>query len=270
MQQLALETPFEGVPTHLWMPLWVYIEAAFRQDPTLLTAAGIELRLELPPTDVNGQVYGKLRVLKDKCTSDVGLFLDLVEYVLAAKPARAARIDDLLTKANSAYKVREDKRALEMRIAPAVQAQVQEVVSTSGAAGDHLTRAWNAAYSLSPNPVESYSASVKAVETALVGRISPANTKATLGTMIADLKNKPEKWKFIIPDASHAKGVETIIGMMQVLWQRHARHGGPTHQPETLEEAQAAVHLAATLVQYGVSGAFDLAVASHANSSTQV
>lgn len=229
----------------------------------LVSAAGLELHVALTDPRANHVSYA-LRQLKALCDEDPGFFLDLVEYVLEHndgfyRDQEARELAAVLTLGNSAYKVREDERGLEMRTMPEVQAQVQEVVNTSAAAGAHLARAWNTAYSRSPDPVTSFNESVKAVETALVGTISPNNAKATLGTMIADLKNKPEKWKFVILDGSHSRGVETIIGMMQVLWQRNARHGGPNHQPETIAEAQAAVHLAATLVQFGVSGALDLA-----------
>jgi hypothetical protein len=47
--------------------------------------------------------------------------------------------------------------------------------------------------------------------------------------------------------------------MMWMLWQgQTSRHGGlgPT-RAETPDEARAAVHLAASLVQFGVSGAFE-------------
>ncbi|MFI6986560.1 hypothetical protein ACIBSV_49580 [Embleya sp. NPDC050154] len=46
--------------------------------------------------------------------------------------------------------------------------------------------------------------------------------------------------------------------MMQLLWDgQTSRHGKQTPtRPETLEEARAAVHAAAILVQWFVSGAF--------------
>lgn len=270
--QLALETPYEGVPEHLRQPLWSWLEPVLEGNSHFVVGAGLELRVALPDMVAYGAESGVSR-LREVIAADPGLFLDLIEYVLERKDFDDTRLlhDDgvrhhgvgklelLLELGNSAYKVREDATGLEMRTLPAVQQQVQGVVDTAGAAGAHLADAWNAAYSRTPDPVKSYYESVKAVEAALASKISPNNSKATLGSMIADLKNKPEKWKFVIPDGTRSKGVETLLGMMQVLWQRNARHGGPDHKPETLEEAQAAVHLAASLVQFGVSGAFDFA-----------
>ena len=261
--QLALETPYEGVPKHLQQPLWSWVEEILSDRSDLIAAAGLELRLTLPSLRENRGTYNAMRHLQS-LSNDQAFLLTLVEYVVENvddrhSNANSRRLEAILALANSAYKVREDPVGLEMRTTPEVQAQVQEVVHTSAAAGVHLAKAWNAAYSLSPDPVKSYNESVKAVETALIDKISPNKANATLGSMIADLKNKPEKWKFAIPDGRHSQGVETVLGMMQVLWQGNARHGGPNHQPETPEAAQAAVHLAATLVQFGVSGAFDLA-----------
>lgn len=268
--QLALETPYEGVPEHLRQPLWSWLEPILIGNSHFVVGAGLELRVALP--DLTYGTAPPVSKLRDLSKADPGLFLDLIEYVLERRnldetgtlrnkraPQGVGKLELMLELGNSAYKVREDGSSLEMRTLPAVQQQVQGVVDTAGAAGAHLADAWNAAYSRTPDPVKSYYESVKAVEAALASKISPNNSKATLGSMIADLKNKPEKWKFVIPDGTHSKGVETLLGLMQVLWQRNARHGGPDHKPETLEEAQAAVHLAATLVQFGVSGAFDLA-----------
>lgn len=192
--------------------------------------------------------------------------LDIVEFILQymfADPwernvASKEKLDSMLLLANSAYQVNASWTGLELRIAPEVQDQVQAVVdSTAGSAGEHLTRAWNAAYSRTPDPVRSYSESIKAVEAALGAHVSPDNSRLTLGTMIRDVTAKPEKWTFAIADG-HANGVETVLNMMRTLWYgQTSRHAGvnPTRD-ETDEEAKAAVHFAATLVQFGVSGAF--------------
>ena len=86
------------------------------------------------------------------------------------------------------------------------------------------------------------------------------NDKQTLGTMIRDVAAKPSKWDFVIIDGA-VGGVDTVLAMMRMLWDgQTSRHGGvnPTRD-ETDDEAKAAVHFAATLVQFGVSGAFSVA-----------
>ncbi len=188
--------------------------------------------------------------------------LDVVETLLEHfgwDDGRAENLAVLLEAGNSAYRVRDDWVGLEDRVAPGVRQLVAETVTTAaGSAGDHLANAWNEAYGRSQDPVKAYSEAIKAVEAAFAPLVSPQNAKQTLGTMIRDVKAKPAKWKFVIADGN-ANGVEVILNLMQMLWDgQTSRHGGlnPTRD-ETAEEARAAVHLAATLVQLGVSKAFD-------------
>lgn len=235
---------------------------------------GLELRISLPSSPGPQQQLEAKNQLQQRCYQDEGFFLDLIEYILEngtsdpwdgnSSPlgltSRVEVLENILELGNSAYKVSQNQSGLEMRTTPEVQQQVQDVVNTAGAAGDHLAGAWNAAYSRTPDPVKSYSESIKAVEAALSARISPQNTKQTLGTMIRDVSSKPSKWTFAIADGDHSDGIATVLSMIRLLWEgQRSRHGGPNTQLETVEEAQAAVHLAATLVQFGVSGAFDLA-----------
>lgn len=202
--------------------------------------------------------------LEEKSSADSGLMLDLVEVMLEQHgydEGHARELQDLLARANSAYRVRDDWRGLEERVAPGVKELVKETIETApGSAGDHLTNAWNEAYGRNPDPVKAYSESIKAVEAALAPLVAPQNTKQTLGTMIRDIKAKPAKWKFVIA-AGNPNGVELVLNTMQTLWDgQTSRHGGlgPT-QDEKPHEARAAVHMAAFLVQLGVSRAFDVA-----------
>lgn len=266
-----LETPYEGVPDHLMVPIWSWLHAYLDSSEVLIHSLGVEFRLVLPDPRNGWQAKTEaINRLRKKATEERHFMLDLVEYVLEAVCHKdlwqsdwqgAEAMENVLLAANSVYKLREDHGGLEMRTTPEVQAQVQEVVNTAtGSAGDHLAEAWNAAYSRTPDPVKSYSESIKAVEAALAQHVSPQNAKQTLGTMIRDVAVKTSKWKFVIADGN-VGGVDTVLHMMRMLWDgQTSRHGGvnPT-RPETPEEARAAVHLAAALVQFGVSGAFSVA-----------
>lgn len=199
--------------------------------------------------------------VQDRC-SDPEEQLRIIEFLLpAARASSAMELEDVLRLGNSAYAVSSDGKRLEMGTTPEVKQQVEAVVSSAGgSAGDHLAKAWNGAYGREPDPVKSFSESVKAVEAALAGHISPQNGKQTLGTMIRDVSAKPTKWRFAIADGN-VGGVDTVLHMMRVLWDgQTSRHGGvsPTRD-ETSQEAKAAVHLAATLVEFGASGAFSVA-----------
>ncbi|WP_051703291.1 hypothetical protein [Oerskovia turbata] len=260
--QRALEDPYEDVPAHLAQPLWNWIDESlnpgtFGGTPRYEEMA-IALRIPLPAR-VNPRQH-----FVQHCTDDPGFMLDLVDALLEAygwDDGRAQNLVNLLEAANSAYRVRDDRRGLEERVVPGVRELVAETVnSATGSAGDHLATAWNEAYGRNPDPAKAYSESIKAVEAAFAPLVSPQNAVQTLGTMIRDIGAKPAKWKFVIADGKASEGVETILNMMRVLWDgQTSRHGGlnPT-RAETRDEARAAVHLAATLVQLGASRAFDV------------
>lgn len=253
-----LESPYEDVPDHLFVPLWSWISfCLFDQYGGILSHAhvALDLRMVLPV-----RAHEASSELSRRFQADRELMLDVVEAILAKSGFQAQRVEPnlaaLLAQANSAYAVSADWRNLELRVDPQVKAQVQSVVrEATGSAGDHLAAAWNTAYGRNPDTSKSYSESIKAVEAALASHVTPQNAKQTLGTMITDIRNKPEKWEYPFRSA------DTFSSMLRTLWEgQSSRHGGtqPT-RIETREEAVAAVHMAATLVQFGVSGAFHLA-----------
>jgi hypothetical protein len=261
----ALEAPHEGVPPHLAQPLWNWIEGGFRNNiyganPERLEQIAIDLRMPLRAGSVSEQVAIYLK----HCNEDEGFFLDVAEALLeryAWDNGRALELQDLLRNGNSAYAVKDSWNGLEERVVPGVKEAVTAVVgAASGSAGDHLRNAWNGAYGRTQDAAKAYSEAIKAVEAALAPHVSPQNSKQTLGTMIKDVSQKPSKWKFVVAD-TNGGGVETVLRMMQTLWEgQTSRHGGATTtRVETTDEARAAVHLAATLVQLGVSGAFTTA-----------
>src|SRR5690606_15077427 len=133
--------------------------------------------------------------LEATCEADDGFMLDLVEVMLEQfgyDDGRARELQDLLAKANSAYRVQDGWRGLEERVAAGVKELVSEAVdTTTGSAGDHLVNAWNEAYGRKPDPVKAYSEAIKAAEAALAPLVSPKSTRTSLSTMIRDIKAKP-------------------------------------------------------------------------------
>jgi hypothetical protein len=126
----------------------------------------------------------------------------------------------------------------------------------AGSAAGHLRAAWKAAHALKPDPVVAYGEAIKAVESAAHAVVEPNNGRATLGTMIGQLRGNPQAFKIALAGRSGAGDVGTVTAMLALLWDgQTSRHGGkdPTRS-ETLEEAEMAVHLAVTLVEWFVSG----------------
>lgn len=196
---------------------------------------------------------------------DEETLLDFLDYALHDIRVRttdqnvAANLDRALSNAHSIYTVGEyeGRCCVEERIDPTVQAAVKETVEQSGTAGQLLNRAWAKAYGRQEDAPGAYSNAIKAVETLACPLILPANPKATLGTAIKaldDQHNKSTKstWEFAIENPSDAaESVNAVISMMKLLWHGQVdRHGSEASdfRDATIEEARAAVLLAATLV----------------------
>ncbi len=264
--RLNLEEPFDDVPDHLVREVWEWVQSAAvnfhseTETEVRLRMLAVELRLVLPGSDWQTM----MQELARKCFNDRGLMLDVVELLLERLDPWVSKSDMLgtvLAAGNSAYTVRSDGRGLELRLAPGVRNAVTETAERAkGSASEHLVAAWNSAYGRKKDAPKAYSESIKAVEAALAPLVSPSNVKQTLGTMIRDISAKPSKWNFSVADTG-SSGVATVLTMMRTLWDgQTSRHGGLTPtRAETDAEARTAVHLAAALVQFATSKAFDVA-----------
>ncbi|MFD7978759.1 hypothetical protein [Streptomyces sp. NPDC059071] len=259
------EGPFDDVPEHLLVPLQTWVEAAlsYRGSPQEDQAQPIRLRLHIAPLRDR---YLGVRYVKPLTQMSGPQLLDVVDEMLRSEVADDREVHDLMTMlddAGSSYRVNEAGDGLEERVTPAVRDAVRHTIadaattSSAGSAADHLAAAWQAAYGRGPDPVRAYSESIKAVEAAAHAVIQPNNAKATLGTMLGEIRNARHKFTTAIPVSVAGDPIAVAEAMMRALWDgQTSRHGGqaPT-SPETLEAARAGVHLAATLVQWFVSGA---------------
>jgi len=79
----------------------------------------------------------------------------------------------------------------------------------------------------------------------------PAEAKATLGQVLADLKDNPDARTVLLATSSTTLGqVESLEAMMRLIWPKPDRHAGGNKRAPTLDEAEAVVHLAVALVQW--------------------
>jgi hypothetical protein len=171
-------------------------------------------------------------------------------------------LDQILTDGASLYRFDIEGRCLVRRVdETAQQAADQAIASTTKPAADHLRAAWVAAYGLNPEPDKVFNEAIRAVEEVacpLVEQKKAAAGSATLGTVIGELgKNSPHKWELVLPGKDgQPSEVMPIVSMMEALWQAQcSRHGGaPKSRRQSQDEAEAAVHLAALLVQWLSTG----------------
>jgi hypothetical protein len=190
--------------------------------------------------------------------------LDIIDFLLGTTHPYysddiAIPLDAMLREAGSAWAaVRLDDGRWELqRRVPDEAAAAFADVRSAGRSGEHLGRAWSAAFGRQPNPSLAYREAVKAVEAALKPIVSPSNDRATLGTMIADLKNAPAKWRVALGAQESFDSVSAFRSMVELLWKaQHDRHGTDDETaPLDIDQAaaEAAVHLAVTIVQWSQS-----------------
>ncbi|MET9090953.1 hypothetical protein ABZX72_02570 [Streptomyces cyaneofuscatus] len=253
----------EGVPDHLLRPLqqWVY-QMAERSNRYIGKTMCLRLRLTVP-----AKTNASWRLSQQEGIE----LLDAVDEILAFLIEMDVRdhyevhaLGNLLDDAGSAYRVTDDNSGLELRVSTGVSEAMRQTIAdataltSTGSASDHLTTAWRAAYGLHPDPERAYSEAIKAVECAAHAVIQPNHKRATLGTMLGELKG-PARPKFttVLTTTDTKDPIAPVEELVRALWDgQTSRHGKQTPTaPETLEAARASVHLAATLVQWFSSGA---------------
>jgi hypothetical protein len=256
------EALFEGVPVHL--------DRLFRDWLVECTEAPMRRRVGAMTRTVGmPSDYGGFAVwMADRCPRDS--LLDLIDAVLYVGPEpnrprtpdmAISELDGLLLDGGSVYCVAADGRSLERRVAAeAAEAATRAMAmarSAAPSATNHLGAAWKAAYGLHPNPALAYSEAVKAVEAALIPVVQPNHGRATLGTVLGELRANSARWRIAIEHGSdHAGDVQPLVAMAETLWtgqtDRHAA-SGPTRSVSR-DAAEAAVFLVATLVQWAQAG----------------
>jgi hypothetical protein len=283
----------EGVPAGLGDELrhWIYRAGATRADRLIRVFVRLHLRYVEPPepevTDdepVPPSYWRDHRRYYLAYETPAGRLLDIVDALLDVLPVPPERnpnatigerfatglrrmvnscraeLQRLLDDARSVYRISDDGRALVRRADTATTQAFHQAVATadaasnSGSAAEHLQHAWTAVHALRPDPPQAYSHAIKAVEAGAHATIQPNHPKATLGTMLGEMRNAAHKFSL----ASGAPGdIAPLIEVMDRLWTgQTSRHGSRTPtQVETLEQAEVALDLAITLVRWFTAGA---------------
>lgn len=196
---------------------------------------------------------------------DYALRNPLMGYSFQEYDRAVGELDRTLREAGSIWCVRQTPQRvecyLERRVDPAAGAAITAIATESSRDAEHLSTAWRLAYGQSPNPSEAYREAVKAVEVVAIPIVLPNDSTATLGKVIAAMRQSRTKWTSTFTRSvadpqqqgvQHAP-VEVVIQMLDMLWKNQTdRHGVAPAQPVepiTQEQAELAVNLALTLVQ---------------------
>lgn len=169
----------------------------------------------------------------------------------------ASELEELLAKGGSSWAVgvRGGRKGLVARMPASVVDVVSHVTSASDRAGEKLSQAWDKVYGPDAQPTDAYVAAVRAVEILICPLVSPNNERATLGTVIRDLRNQSGSWTFAMKHGDGSDTSSEAVGILQLLWKgQNDRHGSRDYSDVTIEEAQAAVLLASTVVGWLAKG----------------
>ncbi|WP_433611051.1 hypothetical protein ACQP2P_43165 [Dactylosporangium sp. CA-139114] len=270
--QPADETLYDDVPKWLVLPLRRWVADATNEDVARRVALRMRLSVKTPT-----QTYRSL-IVNDRTNREL---LTVVDAVLQLHPGwgwnypheetwghlgwwvkQLVELETLLIDAGSLYRIEFDERCLIRRVdVVAEQAFEASVAAAPASASAHLRAAWSEAYGVSPDPDKSYGEAIRAVEEVacpLIEHKKAAANKATLGTVIGELRNNSgHKWELLLPGSDgRPQEVDQLVGMMELLWHGQvSRHGGgPKSRRQTQGEAEAAVHLATLLVQWLSAG----------------
>lgn len=280
--RLPQEALFDGVPEHLMRPLTGWITNYLRGATDLVQRAALRMRLPLETPDAHELVdtviardpHELLDLVDMTIHLDRRLRWDLdvvgpeenhIEASLAdwipewkwPKGSRAEaleQLDELLADAGSAFEINWQERCLNRRVDITVAAAAERAMT--GLPGRHMQAAWKATYGRHPDPAKAYDEAIRAVEAAAIPVVLPNGTRETLGKVLSHLRDAQYKWELVI-EGTNAGNTAPLVAVIELLWRGHvARHaGGLGFRPQRSDEAQMAVHLAATLVHWFATGA---------------
>jgi len=257
----------EGVPPWLFESLMAWIANPFeytyqgnrRYDLDAMKELERRSKRALPGSSGSD----KWDSLRNEMTSDEHFMLDAVDFALDrfefVDGDEALELEAMLNEAGSTWKVavNGERWRLVRRLAAATEQAAEAAMSVADRAADHLSESQSLAFGRSPNSSTAYREAVRAVEAAAKPVISPNDGSATLGRMIGQLRAGPDRFRSAF-DHEGFSGIAYVIATLDLLWKgEHDRHGTDDVDTEIYVDqsaAEAAVHLAVTLVEWFRSG----------------
>ena len=244
----------EAIPAGLRTSLRQWVDRYYRTASGYLHDARVN-RLER----VCGiSIPRELHNFRDAMRQNDWLLLDAVDVALGKEPDYdlAEPVRMMFNEARSSYTVGTDENGnyeLHLRQPAELTAIVEEAANESTSAAEHLRKAWSRAFiRREPDPAAAAFEAAMAIEAAAKPVVSPADDNATLGKMYRAMRDKPEKWA---TDADTDDDINTVAGLMQLVWESHERHGRDDQPAEVpLEQAQMLVQASALLVHWFQNG----------------
>lgn len=258
------DEPSEGLPPWLKGPVleWVndaFLAGGYEQDEAL-RALQLDFRLERP---LGGQVSARNDLIK-RMRDDDEFALDVLDWMVhnhryfSAGHQSQEWVDELgqlLNQGGSAWEVvtvEYMSHQLIRRVVGPVVEVLEQTASDATRAHGHLSAAWSKLMGRGPDPSGAYREAVKAVEAVAKPVVLPKDDRATMGLMIAAMRDKPAKWSTTLGT------VDGVRAQMEAVWTgQFDRHGTDDEDAPlnvSQEEADAAFSICLNLVRQFAGG----------------
>jgi hypothetical protein len=257
----------EGVPGHLRQTLMDWI-AQFFPDTKRMTDSTLERlmkRLLLFERRLKIQLAGnsastKRASLFQLIGENDELCLNVIDMLLGDHSYADQSADALgkfLEEASSAWRVSRYSSAWQLtrRVDDTMTSVAHAAMAPDDRAARHLREAWKAAFGRTPDAGTAFREAVCAIEAILAPVVSPTNEKATLGTMLSSIRDKPGAFVLRL-DTEEPSALAAFAACLRNIWENDPRHGTGKLKSPTERHAQDAVILAAEVVQLVRQGGF--------------
>ncbi|MEU1512968.1 hypothetical protein ABZ490_12520 [Streptomyces sp. NPDC005811] len=200
-----------------------------------------------------------MRDLISHCKRNEDTFLDLIDYLLSTSggKSRCNSLEHALSLGGSAWMATKGE-GLRRRVDAVAQESFDVAVTPADLASEELKQAWDRAFSRDSDASDAWDHAIKAVEAVLIPIVVPKQDKAQLGHVVGSLKSQGQRWRFVLPGMKMDHSIDPVLGVLESLWPNPDRHANSGQRKPSLEEAQAAVHLAVTVVQWARANAIVL------------
>jgi hypothetical protein len=259
------DEPSEGLPPWLKGPVLDWIRQAMAPGGYLndeaLQAVQLDFRLERALGDGGANPANDLM---RRVRTDDEFALDLLDWMMTnhryfvaghVSEEWVGQLDRLLTQGGSAWEVVTieymDHRLTRRAVGPVVEV-LEQTATEATRAHSHLTAAWSKLMGRAPDPSGAYREAVKAVEAVAKPVVLPKNDRATMGLMIAAMREKPTKWSTTLGT------IDGVRAEMEAVWTgQFDRHGTDAEDAPlniSQEEADAAFSICLNLVRQFAGG----------------
>lgn len=247
----------EGIPEYMQAPIQYWLEGVcgYRSNQGMKEGLMLQIALRAQTTlrRVDADSVGTMHNLIRSVLRNPEDGLDILDATLALTSGHADSLKQVLTDGNAAWTVAKSGKSLERRVDAATTESFMAATSPIDAASTELEEAWSEAYGRQPDASDAWNHAIKAVETVLVPIVAKNNPKATLGTVLAEIKANPNKLSFHLSSSSQTvTNIQTIEAMLRLIWPNPDRHGGAagTSRAPSLQEAQSVLQIAIAVVYF--------------------